>query len=140
MADRGSGGYFGSPEETEMFRTLIPVVSLLGLLLACGDVKESSALSSPADQSSQQPTEPAEVELDAGLAATLKAADGHDGVEDQIISECSECSLAMEGDPEVSSTVGDYEIHFCGTGCKARFDEDPSAGIVAMQAAMESDQ
>ena len=123
-----------------MFRNLTPVVSLLGLLLACGEVKESSSLSSPVDQTSQKPTEPAEVELDAALAAILKAADGHDGVEDKVISECSECSLAMEGDPEVSSTVGDYEIHFCGTGCKARFDEDPSAGIDAMQAAMDPDQ
>jgi hypothetical protein len=140
MAVGGTGGYFRSTEETEMFRSISPIIPLLGLLVACGDGVESSAPSSPVELAPQQPTEPAEVEVDAAKVATLKAADGHDGIEDQIISECSECSLAMEGDPEISSEVGDYEIHFCGTGCKARFDEDPAAGIDAMQAAMEPDQ
>ncbi len=116
-----------------MIRSWMAIAGLCVHVLGCSQEENSTvepviSIATPAER-----TDPAPVQLDSSMEATLRAADAHDGQADRVISECSECSLAMSGDSEISSQVGDYEIHFCGWGCKARFDADPGAGIESMK-------
>ena len=72
-------------------------------------------------------------ELTTAQIATLQAADISDGVEDNVISDCSRCAMMMPGDAEHASHVGDYELHFCAAGCKAKFEADLDKGIAEIQ-------
>jgi YHS domain-containing protein len=71
------------------------------------------------------------------VAATLAAADAHDGQTDKIVHECATCGLGMKGDPAHKSTHEGYELHFCSESCKHSFDKDPAKGVAKLQKAVQ---
>ena len=66
------------------------------------------------------------------LEAKLAAADRADGIEDQIITQCPGCGLAMEGSEDHVSQMADYSIHFCSDRCQDDFAEDPEGMMTAL--------
>ena len=66
------------------------------------------------------------------VEAKLAVADRADGTEDQVITQCPGCGLAMEGSDDYLSQVADYSIHFCSDRCKNAFAEDPEGMLTAL--------
>lgn len=67
------------------------------------------------------------------IQAMLAAADRVDGTEDQVVSQCPGCGLAMEGSEDHVLEVADYSVHFCSDRCKANFAEDPEGSLMALE-------
>lgn len=94
------------------------VVALL--LVGCG--KEERA----------EPETPVVIDASPELEAKLAGADRADGIEDQVITQCPGCGLAMEGSDDHVSQVADYSIHFCSDTCRDNFAEDPAGMLMAL--------
>jgi len=123
-------------------------VSLFLLLASCigssdsGPSSESPAAvkSSPASgesNASGMSAETGKQSLDARVLAGLAAADAKDGAVDQVVTKCSGCSLMMNGKPEHSLQVGDYELHLCSGACKEHFNKDLAGSLEQLAALVE---
>ena len=110
----------------------IAVVALL-CAVGCGETyeKTDTAASEPTD--AVEPAEPAHLEVGPEAQVLLARADGVDGHEDHVVSNCLGCALAMEGKAEQVVHVGDYEMHFCSDGCREGFEKDAEAALIAME-------
>ncbi len=75
--------------------------------------------------------------LDAAATAILARADAQDGQTDKIVANCAGCKLHMPGSAEHAVQAGDYEMHFCSTGCKEGFSKDLVASIQGLEVAAE---
>jgi len=71
------------------------------------------------------------VEVPANVVAKLAKADALDGKTDHVVSKCGMCNLRMPGSDAHTTTVGDYELHFCSDHCKESFDKDPNKAVLA---------
>ncbi len=98
--------------------TLGLVVALL--LVGCGKEERT------------EPETAVVIEASPELEAKLAGADRADGTEDQVITQCPGCGLAMEGSDDYVSQVADYSIHFCSDRCKNAFAEDPEGMLTAL--------
>ena len=107
---------------------MIRWIGLLALL-ACEDSVANPGVA-------ESPTSPVSVVLTDEQRMTLDAADLYDGTADQVIAECTRCSMMMPGSTDHSSQVGDYTLHFCAASCKAGFDANPEQGISDIAAAL----
>jgi len=79
------------------------------------------------------------IEVSPELEAKLAIADRADGTEDQIISQCPGCGLAMEGTEEYVSQVADYSVHFCSVTCKDNFADDPEGMLTVLADGAEAE-
>ena len=105
--------------------TLLLVAVVAGGVLGCGE---------KADESAEQASSSAEVmQVSAALATHLAKADGVDGTEDHVVSNCSGCKLKMAGSAAHAMQVGDYSLQFCSGECKAEFAKGGEAAIMALQ-------
>ena len=75
---------------------------------------------------------PDALEVTPELAVILAAADGADGETDHVVSQCTNCALAMEGVAEHATTVGDYELYFCSEGCLKDFSSKSEQRLLAL--------
>ena len=87
-----------------------------------------------------EPETPVVIEASPELEATLASADRADGTEDQVISQCLGCGLAMEGSHDHVSQVADYSVHFCSDRCKNEFAEDPEDMLTALAVEEEEEE
>ncbi len=90
------------------------------LLVGCGKAERN------------EPETAVVIEVSPELEAKLAVADRADGTEDQIISQCPGCGLAMEGTEEFVSQVADYSVHFCSVTCKDNFADDPEGMLTVL--------
>jgi Fe-S oxidoreductase len=67
------------------------------------------------------------------LAAKLAGADLADGTEDNVVSRCPGCALAMDGSADHALQVKDYELHFCSDSCRHGFEEDTMAKVAKLE-------
>ena len=121
------------------------VVSLI-FVVGCGSKPDSTATptgTTPTASATTPGNSEAKGEDDLALSdaqlSTLQAADVHDGTEDGVVGECSRCGLAMPGEAKYSSSVDEYELHFCGEGCRDGFQADPEKGIAEIQEIFDSE-
>jgi hypothetical protein len=82
-------------------------------------------------------SETAKQSLEPRVLAALAAADAKDGAVDQVVTKCSGCSLMMNGKPEHSLQVGDYELHLCSGGCRDHFNKDLAGSLDQLAALVE---
>jgi hypothetical protein len=75
---------------------------------------------------------PEALEVTPELEVILAAADGADGASDHVVSQCTNCALAMEGVADHATTVGDYELHFCSDGCLKDFSSHSETRLLAL--------
>lgn len=74
------------------------------------------------------------VEVTPEMQAKLVMADQVDGSVDHVVARCAGCRLGMNGVAEHTLQVGDYEMHFCSEGCRARFAANVQESVVSMTA------
>lgn len=74
------------------------------------------------------------IEVAADLNPRLAAADAADGAEDQIVSKCYSCQLAMKGKEEIATQVNDYTVHFCSENCRTLFEGEAAKMIGEIEA------
>ncbi len=79
-----------------------------------------------------EPDTPVVIHVSPELEARLAVADLADGTEDQVVSRCLGCGLAMEGSAEHVAHVGDYSMNFCSVRCKDNFADDPEDMLMAL--------
>ena len=126
---------------------IIPV-SLFLLLASCVGSSDSgpppaspeAVESSPApaeSNASGMSAETAKQSVEPRVLAALAAADAKDGAVDQVVTKCSGCSLMMNGKPEHSLQVGDYELHLCSGACKDYFNKDLAGSLEQLAALVE---
>lgn len=116
----------------------------LGLVLVtfagCGGGEEydsakasvATAIESPVDALKEKGAELGKEASHAAIEAFLVKADSMDGTEDKVVSKCPGCALAMPGDAEHAMDAHGYELHFCSTDCKERFEENADKALMAL--------
>jgi hypothetical protein len=107
------------------------VIAMLALLTGCGGGDYGHG-DSHGDAASHEAATPAVLDLTVEAQAILATADLADGTEDNVVSKCPGCNLAMDGSAEHVAHVGEYELHFCSAGCSEKFQEDTNAAILAL--------
>lgn len=75
---------------------------------------------------------PEALDVTPELAVILAAADGADGETDHVVSQCTNCALAMEGVADHATTVGEYELYFCSDGCLEDFSSQAEKRLLAL--------
>ena len=118
------------------------LLSLLVLTFTCFNCSHSGtghhAASTEATVEETAPPQEAEPQPEATVAgnealhAKLVMADKIDGAEDQVVHKCGGCALAMDGDPNYTINVADYEMQFCSEYCRDKFSADPEAQVLAL--------
>ncbi len=71
------------------------------------------------------------------LAAQLAKAELADGTEDKVVGKCASCALHMDGKPEHSVAMADYELHMCSDACAKNYSEDGESKLLALEIAGE---
>lgn len=69
----------------------------------------------------------------AAALAVLARADAADGTTDRVVAKCVTCRLGMSGSAEHAVTLGEYVVHLCSGECKAKFEGDPEAALLAVK-------
>jgi len=74
-----------------------------------------------------------DAETEAALATLLAKVDMIDGAEDHVISKCPGCGLQMDGSADHAIELAGYNLHFCSTDCKGKFEENAAEMVLAME-------
>ena len=74
-----------------------------------------------------------DAEAEAALATLLAKVDMIDGAEDHVISKCPGCALQMDGSADHVIELVGYNMHFCSTDCKGKFEENTAEMVLAME-------
>jgi hypothetical protein len=72
-------------------------------------------------------------EAEAAMVAVLEKADAFDGSADRVVQKCANCALMMDGNPEFTTEVVGFEMHFCSDECKDGFSEGVEEKLVALE-------
>ena len=74
-----------------------------------------------------------DAETEAALATLLAKVDMIDGAEDHVVSKCPGCGLQMDGSADHVIELVGYNMHFCSTDCKGKFEENAAEMVLAME-------
>lgn len=92
----------------------------------------TTALLTGCESKKNEPT-PSNPKSAPAVAAVLAKADALDGKIDKIVTRCAGCALGMDGKADYELEVGEYKMHFCKSGCKDRFAQNPDKEILALK-------